>query len=140
MLIFDTIYPKLKVSPYPIRPSSKLSHATSTASSYACSLRTDFPTRPARPSTVSSRRRWTSSECGTTSTTPRTWHGRELQERTRFLSMTGPTMRFGGVGKEGGTDMGKEVKEVYEVVERIDVLDVSVGKSPIYLGGATSLC
>lgn len=54
-------------------------------------------------------------------------HG-ELQERTRFLSMTGPTMRFGGVGKEGGTDMGEEVKQVYEVVERIDVLDVSVGR------------
>jgi len=64
----------------------------------------------------------------------------KLQERTRYLRdwrkqheqlalMTGPTKGLGGVGKEvGGMDMEEEVKEAYEVVKRIDVLDVSVGK------------
>ena len=63
----------------------------------------------------------------------------KLQERTRYLGdwrkqheqlavMTGPTKGLGGVGMEvGGTDMEEEVKEAYEVVKRIDVLDVSVG-------------
>ena len=38
--------------------------------------------------------------------------------------MTGPTKRLGSVGKAvGGTDMEDEVKEAYEVVKRIDVLD-----------------
>jgi dynein heavy chain 1 len=43
--------------------------------------------------------------------------------------MTGPTKGLGaGVGVEvGGMDMEEEVKEAYEVVKRIDVLDVSVG-------------
>jgi len=62
-----------------------------------------------------------------------------LQERTRYLMewrkqheqlavMTGPTKGLGGVGMEvGGMDMEEEVKEAYEVVKRIDVLDVSVG-------------
>ena len=62
-----------------------------------------------------------------------------LQERTRYLGewrkqheqlavMTGPTKGLGGVGMEvGGMDMEEEVKEAYEVVKRIDVLDVSVG-------------
>ena len=66
-------------------------------------------------------------------------HGK-LQERTRYLRdwrkqheqlavMTGPTKGLGSVGKEvGGMDMEEEVKEAYEVVKRIDVLDVSVGK------------
>jgi dynein heavy chain 1 len=64
----------------------------------------------------------------------------KLQERTRYLRdwrkqheqlavMTGPTKGLGGVGMEvGGMDM-EEVKEAYEVVKRIDVLDVSVGGS-----------
>ena len=64
----------------------------------------------------------------------------KLQERTRYLRdwrkqheqlavMTGPTKGLGGVGMEvGGMDMEEEVKEAYEVVKRIDVLDVSVGK------------
>jgi len=63
----------------------------------------------------------------------------KLQERTRYLRewrkqheqlavMTGPTKGLGGVGMEvGGMDMEEEVKEAYEVVKRIDVLDVSVG-------------
>ena len=63
----------------------------------------------------------------------------KLQERTRYLRewrkqheqlavMTGPTKGLGGVGMDvGGMDMEEEVKEVYEVVKRIDVLDVSVG-------------
>ena len=63
----------------------------------------------------------------------------KLQERTRYLGdwrkqheqlavMTGPTKGLGGVGMEvGGMDMEEEVKEAYEVVKRIDVLDVSVG-------------
>lgn len=67
----------------------------------------------------------------------------KLQERTRYLRewrkqheqlavMTGPTKGLGGfglgVGKEGSMDMEEEVKEAYEVVKRIDVLDVSVGE------------
>lgn len=63
----------------------------------------------------------------------------KLQERTRYLRdwrkqheqlavMTGPTKGLGGIGMEvGGMDMEEEVKEAYEVVKRIDVLDVSVG-------------
>ena len=63
----------------------------------------------------------------------------KLRERTRYLGewrkqheqlavMTGPTKGLGGVGMEvGGMDMEEEVKEAYEVVKRIDVLDVSVG-------------
>jgi hypothetical protein len=65
----------------------------------------------------------------------------KLQERTRYLKewrkqheqlavMTGPTKGL-GVGMEvGGIDMEEEVKEAYEVMKRIDVLDVSVGMSP----------
>ena len=42
--------------------------------------------------------------------------------------MTGPTKGLVGIGMElSGMDMGEEVKEAYEVVKRIDVLDVSVG-------------
>jgi dynein heavy chain 1 len=64
----------------------------------------------------------------------------KLQERTRYLRdwrkqheqlsvMTGPTRGLGNVSKEvGGMDMEEEVKEAYEIVKRIDVLDVSVGK------------
>lgn len=64
----------------------------------------------------------------------------KLQERVRYLGewrkqheqlavMTGPTKGLGGVGMEvGGMDMEEEVKEAYEVVKRIDVLDVSVGE------------
>ncbi len=63
----------------------------------------------------------------------------KLQERTRYLRewrkqheqlavMTGPTKGLGAIGMEiGGMDMEEEVKEAYEVVKRIDVLDVSVG-------------
>jgi len=63
----------------------------------------------------------------------------KLQERTRYLRdwrkqheqlavMTGPTKGLGGVGMEvGGMDMEEEVKEAYEVMKRIDVLDVSMG-------------
>ena len=65
----------------------------------------------------------------------------KLQERTRYLKewrkqheqlavMTGPTKGL-GVGMEvGGIDMEEEVKEAYEVMKRIDVLDVSVGMFP----------
>jgi hypothetical protein len=66
----------------------------------------------------------------------------KLQERTRYLKewrkqheqlavMTGPTKGL-GVGMEvGGIDMEEEVKEAYEVMKRIDVLDISVGMSPL---------
>jgi Dynein heavy chain, N-terminal region 1 len=66
----------------------------------------------------------------------------KLQERTRYLKewrkqheqlavMTGPTKGLGGVGVQvGGMDMEEEVKEAYEVMKRIDVLDVSTGESP----------
>jgi hypothetical protein len=65
----------------------------------------------------------------------------KLQERTRYLRewrkqhqqlavMTGPTKGLGGVGMEvGGMDMEEEVKDAYEVMKRIDVLDVSTGES-----------
>lgn len=65
----------------------------------------------------------------------------KLQERTGYLKewrkqheqlavRTGPTKGL-GVGIEvGGIDMEEEVKEAYEVMKRIDVLDVSVGMSP----------
>jgi dynein heavy chain 1 len=68
----------------------------------------------------------------------------KLQERTRYLRewrkqheqlavMTGPTKGLGGVGMDmGGMDMEEEVKEAYEVVKRIDVLDVSVGACGIF--------
>jgi dynein heavy chain 1 len=61
----------------------------------------------------------------------------KLQERTRYLRdwrkqheqlavMTGPTKGLGGVGMEVGWMDMEEVKEAYEVVKQIDVLDVSV--------------
>ncbi|PPR06552.1 hypothetical protein CVT26_000730 [Gymnopilus dilepis] len=69
----------------------------------------------------------------------------KLQERTRYLRewrkqheqlavMTGPTKGLGGVGMEvGGMDMEEEVKEAYEVIKRIDVLDVSVEGTEIWV-------
>lgn len=65
----------------------------------------------------------------------------KLQDRIRYLRdwrkqheqlavMTGPTKGLGSVGTEvGGMDMEAEVKEAYEVMKRIDVLDVSTGLS-----------
>ena len=64
----------------------------------------------------------------------------KLQERVRYLRewrkqheqlavMTGPTKGLGGIAEVGGMDMEEEVKEAYEIIKRIDVLDVSVGKS-----------
>jgi len=65
----------------------------------------------------------------------------KLTERTRYLKewrkqheqlalMTGPTRGLGGAGKEiGGMDMEEEVKEAYELIKSIDMLDVSVGES-----------
>ena len=47
----------------------------------------------------------------------------------RPVVMTAPTKGLSAVGMEvGGVDMEEEVKEAYEVMKRIDVLDVSVGK------------
>ncbi|KAJ3566624.1 hypothetical protein NP233_g6881 [Leucocoprinus birnbaumii] len=79
----------------------------------------------------------------------------KLQERCRYLRdwrkqheqlavMTGPTRGLGGtafagagvaagVGDMGGMDMEEEVKEAYEVVKRIDVLDVSVEGTEIWV-------
>ena len=63
----------------------------------------------------------------------------KLQDRIRYLRdwrkqheqlavMTGPTKGLGAVGKEvGGMDMEEEVKEAYEVIKSIDILDVSIG-------------
>ena len=68
----------------------------------------------------------------------------KLQDRTRYLRdwrkqheqlavMTGPTKGLSTVGMEvGGMDMEEEVKEAYEVMKRIDVLDVSVGECCAY--------
>lgn len=65
----------------------------------------------------------------------------KLQDRARYLRdwrkqheqlavMTGPTKGLGSVSVEmGGMDMETEVKEAYEVMKRIDVLDVTVGES-----------
>lgn len=65
----------------------------------------------------------------------------KLQDRARYLRdwrkqheqlavMTGPTKGLSGVSIEmGGMDMEAEVKEAYEVMKRIDVLDVTVGTS-----------
>ncbi|TFK18751.1 dynein heavy chain protein 2 [Coprinopsis marcescibilis] len=67
-----------------------------------------------------------------------------LQERTRYLRewrkqheqlavMTGPTKGLGGAGIDaGGMDMEEEVKEAYEIMKRIDVLDVSVEGGEIF--------
>ncbi|KAF8139617.1 dynein heavy chain, N-terminal region 1-domain-containing protein [Boletus edulis] len=69
----------------------------------------------------------------------------KLQERTRYLKdwrkqheqlavMTGPTKGLRSVTKEvGGMDMEEEVKEAYEVIKRIDVLDVSVEGTEIWV-------
>ncbi|KIJ14883.1 hypothetical protein PAXINDRAFT_169564 [Paxillus involutus ATCC 200175] len=69
----------------------------------------------------------------------------KLQERTRYLRdwrkqheqlavMTGPTKGLRSVTKEvGGMDMEEEVKEAYEVIKRIDVLDVSVEGTEIWV-------
>ncbi|KAF9068581.1 cytoplasmic dynein heavy chain 1 [Rhodocollybia butyracea] len=72
----------------------------------------------------------------------------KLQERTRYLRdwrkqheqlavMTGPTKGLGaeiGIGLAiGGMDMEEEVKEAYEVIKRIDVLDVSVEGTEIWV-------
>ncbi|KAI0318175.1 cytoplasmic dynein heavy chain 1 [Amylostereum chailletii] len=69
----------------------------------------------------------------------------KLQERTRYLRewrkqheqlavMTGPTKGLGGVGIETGVmDMEEEVKEAYEVMKRIDVLDVSTEGTEIWV-------
>ncbi|KAJ6480109.1 dynein heavy chain, N-terminal region 1-domain-containing protein [Mycena vulgaris] len=71
----------------------------------------------------------------------------KLQERTRYLRdwrkqheqlavMTGPTRGLGGGVLDmgiGGMDMEEEVKEAYEVVKRIDVLDVSVEGTEIWV-------
>lgn len=72
----------------------------------------------------------------------------KLQERVRYLRdwrkqheqlavMTGPTKGLGGVGMEvGGMDMEEEVKDAYEIVKRIDVLDVSVGGFECFISSA----
>lgn len=64
----------------------------------------------------------------------------KIQDRIRYLRdwrkqheqlavMTAPTKGLGGAGNEiGGMDMEAEVKEAYEVMKRIDVLDVSTGR------------
>ncbi|KAI0089933.1 dynein heavy chain, N-terminal region 1-domain-containing protein [Irpex rosettiformis] len=69
----------------------------------------------------------------------------KLQDRLRYLKdwrkqheqlavMTGPTKGLGGVGFEvGGMNMEEEVKEAYEVMKRIDVLDVSQDGQEIWV-------
>jgi hypothetical protein len=64
-----------------------------------------------------------------------------LAERVRYIRdwrkqheqlsvMTGPTKGLGGSGKEiGGLDLEEEVREAYEIVKTIDVLDVSEGNA-----------
>ncbi|KAI0825307.1 dynein heavy chain [Trametes gibbosa] len=69
----------------------------------------------------------------------------KLQDRIRYLRdwrkqheqlavMTAPTKGLSGVGNEiGGVDMEAEVKEAYEVMKRIDVLDVSTEGNEIWV-------
>jgi hypothetical protein len=69
----------------------------------------------------------------------------KLQERVRYLRewrkqheqlavMTAPTKGLGALGVEaGGMDMEEEVKGAYELVKRIDVLDVSTGAARVHL-------
>ncbi|CAE6452047.1 unnamed protein product [Rhizoctonia solani] len=69
----------------------------------------------------------------------------KLMERTRYLRdwrkqheqlavMTGPTKGLGGISKDvGGMDMEEEVKEAYEIVKGIDVLDVSTEGTEIWV-------
>ncbi|KZT09045.1 uncharacterized protein LAESUDRAFT_696464 [Laetiporus sulphureus 93-53] len=69
----------------------------------------------------------------------------KLQERINYLrnwrkqheqlaAMTAPTKGLSGVGVEiGGIDMEAEVKEAYEVIKRIDVLDVSTEGNEIWV-------
>ncbi|OCH94192.1 dynein heavy chain [Obba rivulosa] len=69
----------------------------------------------------------------------------KLQDRIRYLRdwrkqheqlavMTGPTKGLGGVGVDmGGMDMEAEVKEAYEFMKRIDVLDVSTDGNEIWV-------
>ncbi|KAJ7070130.1 dynein heavy chain, N-terminal region 1-domain-containing protein [Mycena amicta] len=71
----------------------------------------------------------------------------KLQERTRYLRdwrkqheqlavMTGPTRGISGSVLDmgiGGMDMEEEVKEAYEIIKRIDVLDVSVEGTEIWV-------
>ncbi|THH07940.1 hypothetical protein EW145_g3047 [Phellinidium pouzarii] len=69
----------------------------------------------------------------------------KLQERIHYLRewkkqheqlavMTGPTKGLGAVGKEvGGMDMEEEVKEAYEVIKSIDILDVSTEGTEIWV-------
>ncbi|KAI0665821.1 dynein heavy chain [Trametes maxima] len=69
----------------------------------------------------------------------------KLQGRIRYLRdwrkqheqlavMTAPTKGLGGVDNEiGGMDMEAEVKEAYEVMKRIDVLDVSTEGGEIWV-------
>lgn len=66
----------------------------------------------------------------------------KLVERTRYLRdwrkqheqlavTTAPTKGLAGVGNElGGIDMEEEVREAYEIIKSIDILDVSLGKFP----------
>ncbi|KAH9927411.1 dynein heavy chain [Epithele typhae] len=74
----------------------------------------------------------------------------KLQDRIRYLRdwrkqheqlavMTGPTKGLGSIGTEiGGMDMEAEVKEAYEVMKRIDVLDVSTEGSEIWVAAETA--
>ncbi|KAL1952384.1 hypothetical protein VTO73DRAFT_1533 [Trametes versicolor] len=69
----------------------------------------------------------------------------KIQDRIRYLRdwrkqheqlavMTAPTKGLGGAGNEiGGMDMEAEVKEAYEVMKRIDVLDVSTEGNEIWM-------
>jgi hypothetical protein len=61
------------------------------------------------------------------------------KEHEQLAVMTGPTKGLGGVGMEvGGVDMEEEVREAYEVVKRIDALDVSVGTCFIFRPSSSS--
>ncbi|KAG1882389.1 dynein heavy chain, N-terminal region 1-domain-containing protein [Suillus subluteus] len=56
------------------------------------------------------------------------------KQHEQLAVMTGPTKGLGNMTKEvGGMDMEEEVKEAYEVVKRIDILDVSVEGTKIWV-------
>ncbi|EDR02506.1 LOW QUALITY PROTEIN: uncharacterized protein LACBIDRAFT_399283 [Laccaria bicolor S238N-H82] len=119
--IFSHLHRKLKLFPYPIRRSNLTRFMREVARKRSEKF---IPTKdvPAHGKLVE-------------------WVGYLMERRKQheqLAVMTGPTRGLGvGLGGEGGVgggmDMEEEVKEAYEVVKRIDVLDVSVEGTEIWV-------
>jgi len=137
--------------------SLKPSPATSTTNSSASSPPTDYPTHLTNPLSVCSHKHRLSSEPGLPKQgVHQRCSGRDEEEEQEIYSkrilhmpscrgrdwrlqheqlavMTGPTKSLGGIGMELGRMDMERAKEAYELVMRIDVLDVSVGASSFFL-------